>query len=88
MQRLYAWLAVFAKNALAFIAGGSAGVFAVIVCAEPLLRYTITKDVGLGIIALAPVALLLYIVLFGFIGSVLGVLIYNVIRIRRRAASR
>jgi len=62
------------------LAGAILGVLVVIIFTEPLLRHSITKDVGLGVIALAPAIIIIYLILFGLIGGILGVIIYNLIK--------
>lgn len=78
------WLAMLLKNTLAFLAGGVSGVLVAVLFAEPLIRRSVSEDVGLGIIAVAPVVLILYSILFGAVGGVSGIIIYNIIRARRR----
>ena len=74
------------KNLLAFIAGAVVGVLGVLVFARQLLEHAITKDVGLGIIAVAPAVLIIYATLFGAAGGLLGIIAYN-FWIRRRRKS-
>ena len=75
---------VFLKNFLAFLAGGVAGVMGVILYAWPLLEAAIKKDVGLGIIIVAPVILMMYAIVFGALGGVAGVLVYNGVKLIKR----
>lgn len=82
--KLYKILITLLKNILVFAAGGVLGLVAVVLFAKPLLERVLTKDVGLGIIALAPVMLLLYAIVFATIGGIIAVILYNVIRFIRR----
>ena len=75
---------VFLKNFLAFLAGGVAGVMGVILYAWPLLEAAIKKDVGLGIIIVAPVIFMMYAIVFGTLGGVAGVLVYNGVKLIKR----
>ena len=74
------------KNLLAFLAGSVLGVLTVIIFAEPLIARAINKDIGLGIIAVAPILLAFHFIIFGTIGGIIAVILYNVARftIRRR----
>ncbi len=72
------------RNIMAFLAGGLLGIFTVVVFAEPLLKYAINKDVGLGIIALAPIIIIMYSLIFGTIGGILGIIIYNLFRTHKQ----
>ena len=79
-QKFYKILTIFIKNILSFLIGGSLGILFTIIFAEPFLKFAINKDVGLGIIALAPVVLLFYLLFFTVLGGILGVFAYNIIK--------
>lgn len=79
-QKIYKTLFVILKNILAFIAGGIAGMAITLLFARPLLESAIKKDVGLGIIALAPVVLIIYSIIFGIIGGISGIIVYNLFK--------
>lgn len=82
-------MSVLLKNFLAFLTGGLLGIAATLLCIEPLLKATIKQDVGLGIIAVAPTFIVIYAVIFGIIGGITAVIIYNLINfIRRKKASK
>ncbi|MBI5045858.1 MAG: hypothetical protein HZC14_02575 [Candidatus Niyogibacteria bacterium] len=87
-QKLYKIFAVLFKNLLAFVAGGVLGLFAVALFAKPLLERVATKDVGLGIIALAPAILIIYAVIFASIGGIITVVIYNLIKFIKRKRTK
>ena len=72
------------KNSLAFLTGGVLSVLATLIFAKPILEFTINKDVGLGIVALAPVLIIIYSMIFGVAGGLLGIIIYNFIRYFKR----
>ena len=80
-QKIYKIFLAVIKNLLAFLAGGILGVLAVLLLAKPLVESAITKDIGLGVIALAPAILVIYAIGFGTAGGVLGVVGYNVFRL-------
>ncbi|MEK7647261.1 MAG: hypothetical protein AAB378_02710 [Patescibacteria group bacterium] len=79
-QKIYKILIALLKNILAFAVGGILGLFTVVLFAKPLLEHIATKDVGLGIIALAPVVLLISAFIFAAIGGITAVIAYNVIK--------
>ena len=64
-QKIYKIFLAVIKNLLAFLAGGILGVLAVLLLAKPLVESAITKDIGLGVIALAPAILVIYAIGFG-----------------------
>ncbi len=76
------------KNLFAFIGGGIAGLLATLIFAEPILKFAIKKDVGLGIIAVAPAVLVIYAIVLAVVGGVLGIIVYNVVRWLRRKHSK
>jgi len=65
------------KNIGAFLIGGVLGILSLIIFISPILEWTIKKDIGLGIIAVAPAIILIYVIIFGIGGGILGVGIYN-----------
>lgn len=83
-QKLYKILVTLFKNLLAFAIGGVLGLIAVALSTKPLLERVATKDVGLGIIALAPALLAIYAIAFATIGGVIAVIVFNIIRLIRR----
>ena len=72
------------KNLLAFLAGGILSVLTTLLFAKPILEFAVKKDVGLSIVALAPVLILIYSILFGIVGGLLGIVIYNLIKFFKR----
>lgn len=76
-QQIYKLSHAILKNILAFIVGGVLGIAATLLFAKQLLESAINKDVGLGVIALAPVLLIIYAVIFGAIGGIIGIVVYN-----------
>lgn len=83
-RKIYNVVLAIVKFFLAFIGGGVLGLIALVVFAEPILKFTIKKDIGLGVIAAAPAVLVIYAVVLGVAGGVLGIVVYNVIRWYRR----
>lgn len=71
------------KNLLAFLAGGVLGALAIFIFAEPILKFAIKKDVGLGIIAVAPAVLIIYAIVFTVTGGVICIIVYNVLKLLR-----
>jgi hypothetical protein len=55
-----------------------------LLCAKPLLELAIKKDIGLGIIAIAPVLILIYSIIFGIIGGFIAITIYNLAKFINR----
>jgi len=84
MHKSFKILLTIVKNLLAFLAGAVVGALATLVYARQLLEHAVTQDVGLGIIAVAPVVIVIYGVLFGMVGGILGIIIYNIVVRRRR----
>jgi len=80
IQKIHKLLLIILKNFLGFLAGGLLGVIATLLAAKPLLESVIHKDIGLGIIAVAPVVILIYLIIFGTAGGILGIIVYNLIR--------
>ncbi|MFH1193551.1 MAG: hypothetical protein V1661_00990 [bacterium] len=76
-------LKIILKNFLVFAGGGVFGAVLSIVLMKYLLAISITKDVGLGIIALAPVMIIFWAFIFGIGGGLMAIIIYNVIKIWR-----
>ncbi len=63
--------------------GAAIGILMVFIKAEPLLRSAIPKDIGLGVIAVAPILILFYAMFFGTIGGVIAIVLYYVIKFLR-----
>lgn len=84
---VYKILITILKNIFSFLAGAILGVLIELFFVRSLLVSTLTKDVGLGVIALVPVVVIIYSVLFGGLGGSLGIIIYNVIRYFKRKNS-
>jgi hypothetical protein len=80
LQKLHKLLLTILKNFLAFVAGGLLGATVTLLSAKQLLESTIHNDIGLGIIAVAPVVILIYLIIFGTAGGILGIIVYNLIR--------
>jgi hypothetical protein len=66
-----------------FIAGGGLGAILSVILMKYLLMVSITKDAGLGIIALAPVIMIFWMIVFGMGGGLIAVIVYNIIKIWR-----
>jgi hypothetical protein len=75
---------VVLKNLLAFFTGGVLSALATLLFAKPILEFAIKKDVGLSIVAIAPILILIYSVIFGIVGGLLGVIIYNLIKFSQK----
>lgn len=80
MKKLSKVLSFILKNFLIFLTGGVLGLLSVLIFAEPLLEHSIKKDVGFGVIAVAPLLLVLYGILFWLGGGILAVAVYHLIR--------
>ncbi|MBI5742398.1 MAG: hypothetical protein HZA25_00985 [Candidatus Niyogibacteria bacterium] len=72
------------KNLLVFLIGDAIGMLATIVFAEPLLNSVLTKNMGLGVIVLAPFFLIFYSIIFGGLSGVIAVAIYNAVKIFKK----
>lgn len=83
-QQIYKLSRAIFKNILAFAVGGILGIATTLLFAKQLLESAINKDVGLGIIALAPVLLIIYAIIFGAIGGIIGIIIYNLNKFFKR----
>ncbi len=83
-QKFYKIFFAVIKNLSAFLAGSFLGILTMMLFARSLLERTITKDIGLGIIAIAPVLLLFYSIAFGVIGGVIAIIVYNLARFIKR----
>ncbi|MFC1732901.1 hypothetical protein ACFL6I_21585 [candidate division KSB1 bacterium] len=68
------------RNLLAFIVGALIGGVTTLLFARKLLESLSEKDIGLGVIAVAPIMILMYLIMFGTLGGVLAVIIYNIRR--------
>lgn len=86
--RVYKILITILKNILAFLAGAILGVLIELFFIKFILVSTLTKDVGLGVIALSPVVIIIYSILFGGLGGILGIIVYNLIRYFKRKNAR
>lgn len=80
-QKIYKIFLALIKNVLAFFMGAALTILIIIIFAEPILKHSINKDVGSGVIVLAPAILIIYSVFWGIGGGILGIAIYNLIRI-------
>jgi hypothetical protein len=83
-EKIFKILKALIKNIFVFIGGFIAGSIIVFIFAGKLLAPLAEKDIGLGVIAVAPIMILLYIIMFGTLGGVLAVIIYNIRRYRKR----
>ena len=79
-QKFFKILKIAFKNLLAFIVGVVFSVAMTLLFAKQLLEPIFEKDIGLGIIAVAPIMLFIYLIMFGIAGGTFAVIIYNVIR--------
>ncbi len=70
------------KNVLAFLTGAIIGLIVNITLVFPsaVQKIASEKDVGLGIIALAPVLFIIYGIISILIGGFLAIVIYNIIK--------
>jgi hypothetical protein len=88
-SKLYPVFIWLLKNLLIFLIGGAMGVAGTILFADPLLRHAIPKNIGLGVIAVAPILILLYAMFFGTIGGVIAIVLYYLVKfIRSRQTAR
>ena len=90
-QKIYKIFKIFLKNFIAFLVGGVLSVPITLLLARPLLESALNKDVGLGVIVLAPALILIYSILFGIAGGIAGIIIYNLIKFfkrKKRASNR
>ena len=69
---------IILKNIASFLLGLIAGELILIVFFLRLILEKVAEKAGLGIIALAPILLIFYGFLFGLIGVILGIVIYNI----------
>ena len=69
---------IILKNIASFLLGLIAGELILIVFFLRLILEKVAEKAGLGIIALAPILLIFYGFLFGLIGGILGIVIYNI----------
>lgn len=83
-NKIHKILLAVIRNLLAFIIGGVLGVVSTLLFAGQLLESAIKKDVGLGIIAVAPVIIIIYSFIFGAIGGIAGIIIYNLFKKLKR----
>lgn len=67
------------KNLLVLICGAVLGMLLLFICLEPVLYLAMPKNAGLAVIALAPVIIIIYSILFAVGGGVLGLIVYNLI---------
>ncbi|PIR66988.1 MAG: hypothetical protein COU51_01055 [Parcubacteria group bacterium CG10_big_fil_rev_8_21_14_0_10_36_14] len=72
------------KNIGVFLFGGIIGIIFSLVLMKGLLVISISKDVGLGIIALAPIFMIFWIIALGFFGGVMAIIIYQLIRFLKK----
>ena len=77
------FLAIF-KNFIAFLFGAIFWELILIVFFLRLILEKVAEKAGLGIIALAPILLIFYGFLFGLIGGILGIVIYNIYKKLRK----
>lgn len=82
-EKIYFIFIRLIKNLAVFLIGAALGVLATFMYAEPLLKSAIPKDVGLGVIALAPLLILFYAMFFGAIGGTIAIVLYYAIKIVR-----
>lgn len=75
-------LKAIGKNALTFLVGAVIGLIINITVIFPsaIQKVASEKDVGLGIIALAPVLFIIYGIISIVIGGFLAIVIYNIIK--------
>ena len=69
---------IILKNIASFLFGAIAGELVLLVFFLRLILEKVAEKAGLGIIALAPILLIFYGFLFGLIGGILGIIVYNV----------
>ncbi len=80
-------LKTIGKNVFVFLVGAVIGLIIDIAFVFPsaIEKVAIEKDVGLGIIALAPVFFIIYGIISVVIGGFLAILIYNIIKRKKRS---
>ncbi|MBN1924014.1 MAG: hypothetical protein JW791_04625 [Nanoarchaeota archaeon] len=71
------FLKILAKNAAALVIGAIVGAAVLNVFVFTVWMPNNSPDVGLGVIALLPVLVIIYAVLGGIIGALMGLIIYN-----------
>jgi len=79
-------LKAIGKNALAFLTGAIIGLIinAVFIFPSAVQKVASEKDIGLGIIALAPALFIIYGIISIIIGGFLAIVIYNIIKRRKK----
>ncbi len=77
------FLGIF-KNFVSFLFGTIVGELILIVFFLKIILEKVAEKAGLGIIALAPILLIFYSFLFGFVGGILGIIIYNIYKKLKR----
>ena len=75
---------IILKNIASFLFGAIAGELVLLVFFLRLILEKVAEKAGLGIIALAPILLIFYGFLFGLIGGILGIIVYNVYKKLRK----
>ncbi len=80
-------LKTIGKNVLTFLVGAIIGLIVNITLVFPsaIQKIASEKDVGLGIIALAPVLFIIYGIISIVIGGFLAIVIYNIIKRKKRS---
>ena len=84
MKKFKAIFKYILKNIGVFLFGGIIGIIFSLVLMKGLLVISISKDVGLGIIALAPIFMIFWIIALGFFGGVMAIIIYQLIRFLKK----
>ncbi len=80
-------LKTIGKNVFVFLVGAVIGLIINITVVFPsaIEKVALEKDVGLGIIALAPVLFIIYGIISIVIGGFLAILVYNIIKRKKRS---
>lgn len=83
-QKIFRIIKAVFKNLLVFIGGAFLGLVTTLLFAKQLLQSLADKDIGLAVIAVAPIVLMMYAIMFGVAGGTLAVIIYNVRKFIKR----
>ncbi|MFC1612313.1 hypothetical protein ACFL29_00485 [Patescibacteria group bacterium] len=81
MSSLFKILKIILKNFLAFLIGGVVGVAVALLFFVGSILEQMAAKTGLAIVALGPVVIIIYSIIFGALGGVLGIILYNIIKL-------
>jgi len=77
-EKLLKFFKALLKNILVFIFGAVLGMATTLIFIKQLLEPLADKDIGLGIIAVAPIMIFFYLIMFGLTGGTIALIYYNV----------